>query len=444
MGRPERPLDPSAGPIAAFAHELRVLRSRAGNASYRELARAAHFAPSVLSSAASGRRLPTLAVTLAFVSACGGDRHAWERRWRSIAGKSGDETPKTRTHPVRPAQLPPGSRTFVGREAELAAAAAVIGAGGAGKAPVLVTGPIGAGKTAFALRLAEEVAPGFPDGQLYADLSARGAGARSADAIVRGFLRALGVPARLAPDDPAHRVDLYRSLLAEQRLFVLLSGAGTEAQVRPLLGRSARSQVVVTSRARLPALEDVHRVELAAFSRAESLALLGKIAGEHRVRAEPAAADAIAALCGDLPLAVSIIGRRMAARPERTFAATAGRLSGGERLLASLSVGDVDLRDRFAAAYEGLSAAGRAVFRHFDADWTTPAAVAAATGAALETADELLESIVDAGLLYRADVAGRYAIPGLVRVFAAGRPVTSARFPARREQFPYPPGTGRN
>ncbi|HET6708093.1 helix-turn-helix domain-containing protein, partial [Amycolatopsis sp.] len=267
MGRPERPLDPTAGPVAAFAHELRVLRNQAGKAGYRELARAAHFAPSVLSTAASGRRLPTLAVTLAFVAACGGDRGAWERRWRSVAQE-------VRTQAVRPAQLPPGSRTFVGRAPELAAAAGVIEAGGPGKVPVLVTGPIGTGKAAFAVRLAEEVAAHFPDGQLYADLG-NGTGARSTDDIVRGFLRALGVPAHLVPDDPVHRVDLYRSLLAEHRLFVLLTGAGTEAQVRPLLGRTARSQVVVTGRARLPALEDAHRVELAAFTRAESVALLG-------------------------------------------------------------------------------------------------------------------------------------------------------------------------
>ncbi len=426
MGRPERPLDLTAGPIAAFAHELRALRSRAGNASYRELARAAHFAPSVLSSAASGRRLPTLAVTLAFVSACGGDRLAWERRWRSIAGRKGDdETPKSRTKAVRPAQLPPGSRTFVGRQPELAAAA---GASGPGKAPVLVTGAIGTGKTAFALRLAEEIAADFPDGQLYADLSE----GRSTDGIVRGFLRALGVPAHLVPDEPAHRIDLYRSLLAENRLFVLLTGAGTEAQVRPLLGRTAHSQVVVASRARLPALEDAHRVELAAFTRAESLALLGKIAGEHRIRAERTAADTIAARCGDLPLAVSVIGRRIAARPDRAIAVTAGR----ERLLDSLSVGDVNVRDRFAAAYESLSAAGRAAVRHFGAsgaDRTTPARLAAAMGVAIETADELLESIVDAGLLRRADFAGRYAIPELVRVFAADQPVAAARFPVRRE-----------
>ncbi|MBE8516800.1 helix-turn-helix domain-containing protein [Amycolatopsis sp. H6(2020)] len=434
MGRPERPLDLTAGPIAAFAHELRVLRSRAGNASYRELARAAHFAPSVLSSAASGRRLPTLAVTLAFVSACGGDRLAWERRWRSIAGQKGDdEQPKSRTKAVRPAQLPPGSRTFVGRQPELADAA---GASGPGKAPVLVTGPIGTGKTVFALRLAEQVAADFPDGQLYADLSDGGTGTRSTDGVVRGFLRALGVPAQLVPDDPAHRVDLYRSLLAEHRLLVLLTGAGTEAQVRPLLGRTAHSQVVVTSRARLPALEDAHRVELAAFTRAESLALLGKIAGEQRIRAEHAAADAIAARCGDLPLAVSIIGRKIAARPEWPIAAMAGRLSGRERLLDSLRVGDVNVRDRFTAAYESLPAAGRTAVHHFGtngADWTTPARTAAAMGVVIETADELLESIVDVGLLRRADVAGRYAIPALVKIFAAQRPEVPARFPGRRE-----------
>ncbi|KDN18732.1 ATP-binding protein [Amycolatopsis rifamycinica] len=422
MGRPERPLDPTAGPIAAFAHELRVLRNRAGNASYRELARAAHFAPSVLSSAASGRRLPTLAVTLAFVSACGGDRGAWERRWRSVAQES-------RAQARRPAQLPLGTSTFVGRETELAEAVAVVRPS---RAPVLVTGPIGTGKTAFAVRLAEEAAARFPDGQLHADLSDRGPDGRSTDGIVRGFLRALGVPAHLAPDDPAHRIDLYRSLLAEHRLFVLLTGATSEAQVRPLLGRTAHSQVVVTSRARLPALEDAHRVELDTFTRAESVALLARIAGGHRIRAEHAAAAAIAGLCGDLPLAVSIVGRRIAARPEWTIAATAGRLAGRDRLVDSLSVGDVNVRDRFTAAYEGLSAAGRAAVRHLGAEGgsrTTPAAVAAAMGVATETAEELLESIVDAGLLRRADVAGRYAIPTLVGVFAA----ELVRFPDRRE-----------
>jgi DNA polymerase III delta prime subunit len=446
MGRPERPLDVTTGPIAAFAHELRLLRNRAGNASYRELSRTALFAPSVLSSAASGRRLPSLAVTLAFVSACGGDRAAWERRWRSVAGQTGGGEPREErtpgpssaedtTDPVparasgvmrlaRPAQLPLGSRTFVGREQELAGAAGMIGSSGPVKVPLLISGPIGVGKTAFALRLAEEVAANFPDGQLCADLSTSGTGGRSTDGIVRGFLRALGVPAHLMPDDPMQRIDLYRSLLAEHWLFVLLTGVSDERQVRPLLGRTAHSQVVVTSRARLLGLEDTNRVELDTFTRKESLALLGRIAGGHRTRAEHDATDTIAELCGDLPLAINIIGRKIAARPERTIASTAIRLSDRERLVDSLSVGDVNVRDRFTSAYEDLSPAGREATHHFGsngAGWTTSTGIAAAMGVTIETADELLESMVDAGLLRRADVAGRYAVPRLVGMFAAER-----------------------
>ncbi|EME60819.1 NB-ARC domain-containing protein [Amycolatopsis decaplanina] len=446
MGRPERPLDGSTGPIAAFAHDLRVLRNRAGNPSYRELARTALFAPSVLSSAASGHRLPTLAVTLAFVSACGGDRAAWERRWRSVAGQTGGgaevreerapappaETPPDGAHApasgvirlARPAQLPMGSRTFVGRERDLADAAEMIGASGPVKVPLLVSGPIGVGKTAFALRLAEEVAADFPDGQLYADLSDTGSGGRSANGIVRGFLRALGVPAHLVPDDPMQRIGLYRSLLAERRLFVLLAGVRDEGQVRPLLGQAPHSQVVVTSRARLLGLEDTNRIELDTFSRRESLALIGRIAGQGRVRAELDATDTIAELCGDLPLAVNIVGRKIAARPEWAIAYTAGRLADRERLMDSLCVGDVNVRDRFTAAYEHLSPTEREAIRHFGqsgAGWTTSISIAAAMGIMIETADELLESVVDAGLLQRANVAGRYAVSRLVSAFAAER-----------------------
>lgn len=82
MGRPERGLDAIDGPVESFVAELRDLRRTAGNPSYRELAKRAHYAPTTFSSAVSGYRLPTLDVTLAFVSACEGDVSRWEERWR--------------------------------------------------------------------------------------------------------------------------------------------------------------------------------------------------------------------------------------------------------------------------------------------------------------------------------------------------------------------------
>jgi hypothetical protein len=448
MGRPERPLDGSGGPVAAFAYDLRALRKKAGNPSYRELARTALFAPSVLSSAASGYRLPTLPVALAFVTACRGDREAWERRWREVAQtvESADaraESPRPFEQPTgslaRPAQLPMGARVFVGRKPTLAGATHVIGQPGPVRAPIVICGPIGVGKSAFALRLADEVAEEFPDGQLYADLSTypvrdQRPGGNPADCVVRGFLRAMGVPASLLPSEETHRIGLYRSLLAERRLFVLLENPRSESWLRALVGRTANSQVVVTSRARLLGLDGAYRIDLEAFARQESLALLGRLAGPERVQEEYAAADALAELCGDLPLAVNIIGRKIAARPEWTIEFVAGLLANHDhdQRVDFLSVGDVSMRDRLASACRMLLPAGRQALRHLGlvgVGWTTAAELAAAIGVSVLAADGLLESLVDLGLLSRTDVADRYCVSALVGAFAAGLAPAAAALP---------------
>lgn len=88
MGRPERPLDPESGPLHRFACDLRQLRLDAGSPRYRELARETQYSTSVLSRAASGRELPSLAVTLAYVGACGGDTKDWQARWEALARQS--------------------------------------------------------------------------------------------------------------------------------------------------------------------------------------------------------------------------------------------------------------------------------------------------------------------------------------------------------------------
>ncbi|MDY7089584.1 MAG: helix-turn-helix transcriptional regulator, partial [Actinomycetota bacterium] len=87
MPRPERSVDPAAGPVQMLATELRDLRRRAGNPGYRELASEAGYSVAALANAAGGRHLPSLPVTLAFVRACGGDPVVWERRWRQASAE---------------------------------------------------------------------------------------------------------------------------------------------------------------------------------------------------------------------------------------------------------------------------------------------------------------------------------------------------------------------
>ncbi|MBQ1028353.1 XRE family transcriptional regulator [Micromonospora sp. C95] len=86
MARAERPLDPTADPLQAFAADLRTLRDKAGRPTYQALARRAHRSATSLSEAAGGRRLPTLDTTLAYVRALGGDEAEWTERWRVVAG----------------------------------------------------------------------------------------------------------------------------------------------------------------------------------------------------------------------------------------------------------------------------------------------------------------------------------------------------------------------
>lgn len=141
MPRPERPLDPNAGAVARFAAELRALRQEAGNPSYRELAKLAHYSPTALSEAAGGERLGSLPVTLAYVRACGGDLEWWEARWRAAVAEAG-RRPHAGGNEPRP--CPYGYPVMLaGRDRLVAAVLDRIAAG----QPVAVSGPSGAGTT---------------------------------------------------------------------------------------------------------------------------------------------------------------------------------------------------------------------------------------------------------------------------------------------------------
>jgi hypothetical protein len=84
MPRPERPLDPLAGPVQAFAAELRKLRDQAGNPKYLQMARLTGKSRTALAEAAGGDHLPTWETVEAYVVACGGDAVAWRFRWEEV------------------------------------------------------------------------------------------------------------------------------------------------------------------------------------------------------------------------------------------------------------------------------------------------------------------------------------------------------------------------
>ena len=183
-----------------------------------------------------------------------------------------------------PAQVPPEAAGFAGREAELRRLSTLLPAA-EGEAPiVVVTGTAGVGKTTLAVRFARQVAPRFPDGQLYVNL--RGFDPSGAPteptATLQIFFEALGVPPGQVPASLEAQTGLFRSLLEGRRMLVLLDNARSTDQVRPLLPGSPGCMVVITSRSQLAGLvaaEGARPLPLDVLSAAEATELLSRRLG---------------------------------------------------------------------------------------------------------------------------------------------------------------------
>ncbi|MEU5160060.1 hypothetical protein AB0G74_10685 [Streptomyces sp. NPDC020875] len=152
-GRPEKPLDPGAGPVQRFAYELRKLRADAGGPTYREMARRAPYSGSVLSRAADGKRLPSKEVALAYATVCGADPGEWERRWHRAADEalSPADDGTASPYPGLTRFEPEDRERFFGRDRLVDdimrlvgthRLAALVGASGSGKSSLLRAGLI--------------------------------------------------------------------------------------------------------------------------------------------------------------------------------------------------------------------------------------------------------------------------------------------------------------
>ncbi|WP_323183681.1 ATP-binding protein [Streptomyces prunicolor] len=226
------------------------------------------------------------------------------------------------------AGLPPRPGGFTGRESETTALLRALDpAGELKEAPAVlvaaVSGLGGIGKTALAVETAHlAVERGwFPGGVLFIDLHGYDQEPVTADRALQALLRALGISPEHIPATADERVALYRSTLAARAqergaVLVLADNASSPDQVRPLLPGDGRHRVLVTSRDRLPQL-GARLLPLDQFTPKEAYDLLDnalRIAdpGDSRIVDDPDNAEQLAALCGNLPLALQIAAALLA------------------------------------------------------------------------------------------------------------------------------------
>lgn len=339
-------------------------------------------------------------------------------------------TPATLRRTV-PAQLPHGIPDFTGREAELSRLNALVTqcSDETNNAVVImaISGTAGVGKSALAVHWAHQVRDLFPDGQLYVNLRGfgpAGSAMEPAEAI-HGFLEAFGMPSDRIPVDLDARAALYRSLLADSRVLVVLDNAHDVGQVRPLLPGSSGCVVVVTSRNQLMSLvaaDGAHPMELDLLSGSEARHLLSRRLGQDRVDGEPASVDEIIGACAGLPLALAVAAAHAAANARLPLSALADALRKTHGRLDALDGGDqyTDVRAVLSWSYQALSAPAARLFRllglHAGPDIATPAAASLA-GVPLAEARRELASLVRAHLLTEWS-PGRFALHDLLREYA--------------------------
>ncbi len=312
-------------------------------------------------------------------------------------------------------QAPAPPADFVGRHAEIAA---IIDRLSGPSVPVtVVTGGPGTGKSATAAAAALKLRQVFGDGQLYAELGGA-EHARDTQDVLAEMLRARGNPARSVPQPGPARAAMYRSLLAGRKVLVIADDAATAAQVRLLVPAASGAAVLVTSRGRLSGLASAATVELGGLPAEDALSLLRRAAGADRVAAEPAAALAIVAACGGLPLAVRLAGTTLAVRPGLTLSMLAGELSGA-RVLDVLSAEDTSVRAAIATSYRAIPAAARAALSM--ASGAMPGDIPAWALAELAHGDDAVaDRLTAVGLLtpVQTEVGGRhYRMHRLTRAF---------------------------
>ncbi|MGJ6963164.1 BTAD domain-containing putative transcriptional regulator [Streptosporangium sp. G11] len=331
-----------------------------------------------------------------------------------------------------PRQLPADIARFTGREESLRRLDLLLSTDRSGASAIVITaitGTPGIGKTALATRWGHRVADRFPDGQLYVNLHGYSQGQPvTGTQALHQFLRGLGVATDQIPHEIDERASMYRSLLADRQMLVVLDNAARPDQIRPLLPGSSLCKVVITSRDSLRGLTATHDVDtltLDLLPPDEAKALLIAVLGEDRIRDEADAVLELAHLCGYLPLALRLAAAHLVGQPTLPIADFTAKLLRENRLTALDIEEDphIGVRAAFTMSYGGLPEPARRTFRllgiHPGPDIGIDEVIAL-TGSSSGAVNAALNTLLGAHLVQHG-TNGRFVVHDLVSLFARER-----------------------
>ncbi|MFF5714938.1 cyclophane-containing RiPP biosynthesis TPR protein HaaT [Streptomyces sp. NPDC012756] len=328
--------------------------------------------------------------------------------------------------------LPRDTAAFTDRGAELAAlVGSVRAAQESGEAlPVhVIDGMPGVGKTAFAVHAGHVLAERFPDGQLFVNLNGHTTGRSPVQAgeALASLLAATGVPAGRIPagDDVGAvteaRAAMWRSGLAGKKALLILDNAASYRQLEPLLPGAGDCLVLVTSRKRLAAQEEVV-LPVVALPQDHAVDLFVRLSGRPAASLDQDVVGELVGLCGYLPLGVSLLAARLRHHPSWGAEDLRERLVAARDRLGELRAGERAVAATFELSYQDMEEEHRRFFRGlgFYPGTDLDAYVGAALGAVtVAEARRQLDALYDAHMIDE-HPGSRYRLHDLLRDYARG------------------------
>jgi len=328
--------------------------------------------------------------------------------------------------------LPRDTAAFTDRAAELDLLRRSVEASQAsGEAlPVhVIDGMPGVGKTTFAVHAGHALAGRFPDGQLFVNLNGYTSGRNPVQATeaLASLLAATGVPTQQIPvgDDVGAvteaRAAMWRSRLADRKALLILDNAASYRQLEPLLPGGNGCLVLVTSRRRLAAYEEVV-MAVEALPPEYAIALFTKLSGRPAESFDPAVLQELVRLCGCLPLGVSLLAARLRHHPAWSAEDLRGRLLVARDRLGEIRAGERAVAATFDLSYRDLPEERQRFFRRLG---LYPGAdIDSYVGAALDSvpvvdARRHLDALYDDHLIDE-NPGSRYRLHDLLRDYTRG------------------------
>jgi len=214
---------------------------------------------------------------------------------------------------------------LVGRQTELADIVGLLDEPDRSTSPrlAIISGAAGIGKTALAVHAAHRCAAMYPDGQFYLDL--RGTGTTAVDPA-QALLELLTALASRRPgaqqiDD---RVRLYRSVLAECRVLLVLDNAADPAQVRPLLPPRSTSAAIITARTTLATIHGAPPLLAHPAQPRRVIQLIQNLVPDDRIAGRASGGGRGGDLCGIYRWPWAFAAAKLIARPHWSVGGFAG------------------------------------------------------------------------------------------------------------------------